>query len=901
MRLLKKVLKITAFTLLFLIAFAFAAPFLFKGKILALAKKEINNNINAKADFKDISISFFRHFPKVSVALQELSIVGINEFDGDTLVAAKEIDAALNFMSVVKGSDYKIYSIAINEPRIHAIVNKEGKANWDITKPDSTTTPTEPAKPYKLNLQKYTISNGYVLYEDAPGKMSSEIINLDHQGSGDFTADLFTLQTETTADKVSFSYGNIPYLSRANTKIDADIEIDNKTNTYSFKKANLLLNELKLAAKGFFQMADNGDYNMDISFDAPSTEFKNILSLVPVVYQQDFARVKTSGKAIFNGFVKGTYNETKMPAYQLNLDVADGFFQYPDLPKAVKNINLKMKVDNPDGVTDHTVVDIPKAHIEFNNEPFDFRLLVKNPISNMFVDAAAKGRLDLSSVSQFVKLESGTKLTGLLNADVAVNGLVAAIEKQQYEQFNASGTLDLDNFFYASKDYPDGVKLDKMLLSFNPKNVRVSDLRGQYLKTNFTADGTINNLLGYALKDQPLNGTLNVKADKLNLNDWMGVSSDTTAQTTTSDPFAVPNNIQFVVNSSVDEVVYDKLTIQNLSGSMQIADETVRLNNIKGNALDGTMEINGSYSTRLSKKQPDISLSYDVKGLDVQKTFYAFNTVQKLMPAGKFIAGKLTSQLNFTGKLGQDMMPDLNSLTGQGNLLLIEGFLKKFAPLDKLASTLNVKELEAISLKDVKNYIEFTNGKVFIKPFKLKVKDIDMEIGGMHGFDQSIDYLVNLKLPRALMGEKGNQYVNSLITQVNNKGVPVKVSDVVNLNVKMGGTIANPQLQTDLKQTATNLADDLKQQATDFAKQKVDSTKLAVKTAVKDTLASAKKQVTTALKDQVTKQLFAPKDTGASATTTDPKKKLEETGKGLINNLNPFRKKKKEADTASKQ
>jgi hypothetical protein len=897
MRLFKKILKITAFTLLFLIAFAFAAPFLFKKQILSLVKTEINKSINAKADFKDISISFFRHFPKVSVALQDLSIAGVNDFEGDTLIAAKEIDAAINFMSVVKGSDYKIYSIAINEPRIHAIVHKDGRANWDISKPDTAATTNGPSKPYKLNLQQYSIKKGYIYYDDAAGNMSSEIINLDHEGSGDFTADLFTLQTATTADKVSFSYGNIPYLSRVNTKIDADIEIDNKTNTYSFKKADILLNELKLAAKGFFQMPDDGSYNMDISFDAPSTDFKNILSLVPVVYQQDFAKIKTSGKAIFNGFVKGTYNEKQMPAYRVNLDVANGFFQYPDLPKAVKNINLQMKVDNPDGVTDHTVVDIPKAHIEFNNEPFDFRLLVKNPITNMFVDAAAKGSLDLSTVSQFVKLEAGTKLNGRLLADVAVNGLVSAIEKQQYEQFNASGTLDLNNFFYASKDYPDGVKLDRMLLSFNPKNVTVSDLRGQYLKTNFSADGTIDNLLGYALKDQALSGKLNVKADKLNLNDWMGVSTDTTATTASSAPFAVPSNIQFVINSNVDEVVYDKLTIQNLSGSMQIADETVKLTNIKGDALDGTMLINGSYSTKLSKKQPDVSLAYDVKGLDVQKTFYAFNTVQKLMPAGKFIAGKLTSQLSFTGKLGENMMPDLNSLTGQGNLLLIEGFLKKFAPLDKLAATLNVKELEAISLKDVKNYIEFTNGKVLVKPFRVKVKDIDMEIGGMHGFDQSLDYLINMKVPRSLMGEKGNQYVNNMVTQVNNKGVPVKLSDIVNLNIKMSGTITNPQIKTDLKQSATNLADDLKQQAVDFAKQKADSTKLAVKTAVKDTLASAKKQVTTALQDEVRRQLLAPKDTTGSTSSRDAKKKLEETGKGLIDNLNPFRKKKKQTDT----
>ena len=73
-----------------------------------------------------------------------------------------------------------------------------------------------------------------------------------------------------------------------------------------------------------------------------------------------------------------------MPAYNINLDITDGFFQYPDLPKPVKNINLKLQVENPDGVTDHTVVNIPKAHLEMDEDPFDFRLLLKNPVSDMY-------------------------------------------------------------------------------------------------------------------------------------------------------------------------------------------------------------------------------------------------------------------------------------------------------------------------------------------------------------------------------------------------------------------------------------------------------------------------------------------------------------------------------------
>lgn len=901
---LKKTIKITLIVLLVLLGAAFAAPFIFKDKITALVKKEINNSLNAKVDFAAVDISFFRHFPKVALGLNKLQVTGTGEFAADTLFSAKDIDVAVNIMSVLKGGGYKIYSINVDEPRIHAIVTKAGKANWDIVKPDTAVTAASTQqKPFQLNLQSYAVKNGYVKYEDAVSNMSSEITGLNHSGSGDFTSDLFTLATKTTADAVSFSYANIPYFSKTKTSIDADIQVDNKTNKYSFTTDKILLNELKLTGAGFFQLVNDSVYNMDIKYDAPSTDFKNILSLVPVVYQNNFASIKTSGRALFNGFVKGTYSAAQIPAYNLNLEVKDGFFQYPDLPKPVKNINFSVKVDNPDGVTDHTVVNIPQGHIEMDNDPFDFRLLLKTPVSDMFVDAAAKGKLDLSKIAQLVKLEAGTKLSGLLNADVSVNGNLSAVEKKQYEKFNATGTINLADFFYASKDYPDGVKLNSLLASFNPRNVTISDLSGQYLKTNFTANGSFDNLVPYVLKNQPLTGLVNIKADKMNLNDWMGTSADTTTAkgTPASAPFAVPANLNFTVNAAVDKVHYDKIDMDNLSGSLLLKDETVTMSNVKTNLLDGTMNLNGSYSTKMNKKKPAISLSYDVKGFDVEKTFTAFNTIEKIMPIGKFLSGKLSSQLTFNGNLGDNMMPDLASLTGNGNLLLIEGFLKKFAPVEKLATLLNVKELESFSVKDVKNYIEFANGKVLVKPFKLKVKDIDMEIGGMHGFDQSLDYVINMKLPRALMGDKGNAFVNNLLGQVNSKGVPVKLGDVVNLKINMGGSITSPVLKTDLKQSANSLAEDLKQQATDFAKAKIDSTKKAVTGAVKDTIASLKKQAVQAAADELKKQLFSKGDTSNANKSADGKKNIEESAKGLLKNLSPFGKKKKNVDSVQQQ
>ena len=173
-----------------------------------------------------------------------------------------------------------------------------------------------------------------------------------------------------------------------------------------------------------------------------------------------------------------------------------------------------------------------------------------------------------------------------------------------------------------------------------------------------------------------------------------------------------------------------------------------------------------------------------------------------------------------------------------------------------------------------------------------------MEIGGLQGFDETINYAINLKLPRALMGTQGNQFVNNLVTAANAKGVPLKLGEIVNLKLSMGGTIKNPSLKVDLKQSGESLAEQMQQQVKDFAQAKIDS----AKSAAKDTLASIKKQLGDAAWKELQKKLYGKKDTVVIADSNSaPAKKTEdktkESVKGLLDNLL----KKKPKDTINKQ
>lgn len=1009
----KKVLKITGITLLCLIALAFILPLVFKKQITNLVKKEINKNITAHVEFADARLSLLRHFPRVTIILKDLSVVGTEDFAGDTLISASRIEASANLFSVIKGKDIKVYGAYLKSPRIHALVNKDGKANWDIAKETGSDDATDTtASAFKMSLKSYSINNGYIEYRDESTNTFTEWSDVDHRGSGDFTLDEFTLSTVTHAEEASLVQDGIPYLNDTKTDIVTDIKINTKTNTYTFKTDEIVLNNLELAAEGFFQLVNDSTYNMDIKFRSPTNDFKDILSLIPAVYKQDFDKIKTDGEASFKGFVKGTYSPSQIPAYDVSLLVKNGSFQYPDLPKPVKNIELDLHAVNPDGLPDNAVINISKGHLEMDNEPFDFKFLFKNPVTAKYIDAVVKGKLDLSQLSQFIKLSGDTKLSGMVWADAYAKGNLSAIESMQ-GPFSAGGFFNVKNLFYSSKDfpqpvkngnmnirldhsggvadntsilmspghievgndpvdfalllnkpvttmnfsgnakgrftldnvkqftsfapgtslsgllnadlkfsgnkelintgeydkikmegtgnlskvkyvtndYPTGITLSNVAASFNPSNVTISNFAGNYLGSNFSGNGTLNNLVSFVVRNAPLNGAINASVDKMNLNDWTGTEENAPQETVVINeagslsgiPFLVPANMDVTLNAKAEQVTYDKVNYNNINGNLVLSDETVKFQNISAVALDGTILINGFYSTKTNKVKPDISLGYTIRDVDVQKAFLSYNTIKAIMPIGKFLSGKLNSELTMTGNLGGDMMPVLSSLTGKGNLLLIEGVLKKFAPLEKIAAMLQVDRLKSISIKDIKNYFEFTNGKVLVKPFDVKIQDIEMQIGGMHGFDQSLDYIIGMKLPRSYLGTQGNNLINGLASSANSKGIPVKLGETISLNIKVVGTLSNPSIKIDLEQVVGDAVEDLKEQAEEFVKEKVDS----LKEKAKDTLQSVTDKIKDSLKQKLKDQLFG-KDTSTQNNQQDSGKKkptdnIKKTLKDIIN------------------
>lgn len=386
----KKGLKITGIVIGTILVIMLVLPFAFKGKILEIVKKEANNMLNAKLEFADLNLSFFSHFPKASIELQQLSLTGIGDFEKDTLVSAKEIDIAVNIMSLFGDKGIEINHIILEKPQVKAVKLANGNVNWDIMKPDTTTTvatdTTSSSSSFALKLKKFTIEDGRIAYIDDASKMEFYTQKLNLKLSGDMSTESTSIDCHMTTQNIDFISGAVPYLKNAEFEMDMKVLADLVNNKFTFDENKLRLNAIELNLDGWIALLEN-DMDMDIRLNSPKIEFKDILSLIPGIYQNNFESLTAKGALDFKAAAKGKMTGDLLPQFSFLLNVKDGMINYAGMPKAIDNINIYISAENPGGNADLTTI---------NMAP-----IIGIPLSSSTVPLIALFSLLLCSVSCF--------------------------------------------------------------------------------------------------------------------------------------------------------------------------------------------------------------------------------------------------------------------------------------------------------------------------------------------------------------------------------------------------------------------------------------------------------------------------------------------------------------------
>lgn len=811
-------------------------PMFFKDRIKNEALKYANESLKGEVFIGDVGVSLISTFPDVKIALEDTRLTGEGVFENLDLINIQEIILVVDLLELFDGQ-FIVREMGVNGGQVHLVVMKNGAANYDIAQSsgesleDSEQQQTQEEAPISIQVDRYYFRNLDIRYSDHQGDMLMDILQLNHEGSGNFSPDEFLLKTTTQIDELTFEMEGLKYLNKVQLESDLDVFVNLNESKYVIDTSSVSLNALSLFLDGSVIMPDERML-LDLSFGTNQTSIEQILSLIPAVYKSDLQGVDAQGAFMLSGFVKGEYSSgaegESYPAFQINSSLDKGSFGYPDMPARADNIEMELMIDHPGGNLDGMVIDLKKLEAQMAGNTFFASLYLERPMTLMLSKGALKIDFDLSTLPSFMPVEESEEYKGTVVADIKFDAALAEMEKGAYEKAEFIGFLEATSIVADGNDLPEGFEIAHLRMDFDQNKVSLNDMTMKTPRTQMGMKGSLSNFIPWYVAGKELIADVSFTADTIHTSDWMeegsGESEDSNeAQDTVpgtaeplEDPEWAPDNINASMIASIRQLNYENYELNNIQSKVLLRNGRIVIETMKAEMFEGNSAISGvleSYSEGKAPYHFDISANY-WKLSEVVKTV---NTLDRMVPILNSATGLISTKMALNGTLNRSMEPILDELDFSGRLKSQSIGLKN-DKLDDLARITKVDKLSSLQLNDIDVAYSFEDGRLNTEPTTFKLNGNEAVFSGYTTLEQEINYDLETKMPTSDLGKSVASGADQLNSFLSSYGVEGVIPETIPLGVQITGTVDRPKFVPRLRDMKTGASQNMKE----VAKQKVE-------------------------------------------------------------------------------
>ncbi|WP_166920861.1 AsmA-like C-terminal region-containing protein [Flavobacterium poyangense] len=480
-----KIAKYTGITLVVIIGLLFLTPIVFADQIKDQIKKIANEKLSAELNYSDVSISFFHHFPSLTLTLDNLKLNGSAPYKNEKFITAKEVSFGIDVPSLIFSKSVKIDQIYLSDSFINVKVNENGEANYNIYKSSPEASNPKDSSETALKLEHIEIKNSKIIYDDKATKIHFDAFGFDYLGKGDLNKAVFDLYSKAKIEKLNIVYENEPYLM--NKKINADLITKVNVNSLSFffQQNDLKINDLLVDFKGKFDFLKDG-YNMDFVIKSNNSDLHDVFTAFPPKYITWLSKTEIKGNTNLLLTLKGEYIASQHIAPDLNLDlkIDNGLVNYDKSAFPVSNLNLQIKTTVPSLNPDLLIVDAKNLSLNINQDYLKSNFRIKG-INTPDINGNFKAKIDLEKLIKALGVPDLT-LKGILAGDIKTNG--------KFDHKNrifpvTNGFINLENGYLKTKYYPNPITNIIVKSKIENNKGTFDDLKVSLKPTQFTFEG----------------------------------------------------------------------------------------------------------------------------------------------------------------------------------------------------------------------------------------------------------------------------------------------------------------------------------------------------------------------------------------------------------------------------
>src|SRR5690606_5262245 len=300
-----KTLKIIGIFCVCSLAFVIIFPTLFPNYVTDKIKQLTNESLNGEVSFSETNLSFFSHFPSLTLDLNDFLLKGSEPYKNDTLVAAKEISLGIDVSKLLFSKTIDVSEIYIDNAFVNIKVNQNGEANYNVYISD-VQDKVEDESSAKVKLKRIEITNTHLVYDDLSTNILIDAKGFNYLGKGDLDASIFDLKTKAEIESFDFRFGDEQYLKNKHVNAELITQINTNSLSFVFEQNNLKINRLPVDFKGKLDFLSNG-YDINFEVKSENSQLHDFFTALPPQYMTWLDKTEMKGKTDLFFSVKGKY------------------------------------------------------------------------------------------------------------------------------------------------------------------------------------------------------------------------------------------------------------------------------------------------------------------------------------------------------------------------------------------------------------------------------------------------------------------------------------------------------------------------------------------------------------------------------------------------------------------
>jgi AsmA protein len=477
-----KILKIKGITISIVLLLMLLIPMIFPDEITQKIKGFANEKINGELNFSKANLSFFHHFPSLTLTLNDFYLKGSTPYEKDTLVNAKDITFGINVRQLVFDKKVHIDQIFVDNATINVKVNSNGDANYNVYNSTSKSTDTSSTA---LRLAKIEIKNTYIRYDDKASKFFIDAKGFNYVGDGNLDKAIFDLNTKMDIANFNLDFGGETYLR--NKKVNANLitKINTTSLAFLFKQNNLLINKLPIDFIGKFDFLKKG-YDIDFTVKSEKSELNDFFTALPPQYVTWLEKSKVQGMTDVLMTLKGQYiaSTNTKPDLGFAMKIRNGFVSYKNAPIPASNVFLDLDTTLPSLDVNKLKVNLDSLFLNVGKDYLSAKVDLLG-LTTPTVDAKIKSFIDLGKLNKALGLKN-IDAKGLLKMDLLAKGKYD-MSKKEFPITNAD--ISFANGLIKTQYYPNPISNIQLKADVKNKVGNLKDLKLKITSGSFVFEG----------------------------------------------------------------------------------------------------------------------------------------------------------------------------------------------------------------------------------------------------------------------------------------------------------------------------------------------------------------------------------------------------------------------------